>query len=308
MRVLAHIHTFNDAAVIQQALEGLQRQTRPPDAILIVDNASTDGTLDRTFPDNVTIIRNPENLGTSGTVRVGFAYAVEHGFDWAWILDADSVPEPDALENLLAFFERLPPAKQEHACFLAARSQTVTGEIKEQPISLAGAAIRSVPITTAERSTECDCVLWSGSLYRTAAVARIGPPAADYVIDFVELDYGYRARQLGFTSYIVHNSVVRHDVGRSAGTTARLYRFGPISITSIETSPLRTYYSSRNMIYFLLYQYKPRRITWAVHQAAWRVASLTLNFVLRPRDYGAQIVACFRGIWHGVTGNMAARY
>jgi glycosyltransferase involved in cell wall biosynthesis len=43
MRVLTLIITFNDAAVIQQALEGLQRQTRPSDAIVIVDNASTEG-------------------------------------------------------------------------------------------------------------------------------------------------------------------------------------------------------------------------------------------------------------------------
>jgi GT2 family glycosyltransferase len=109
MRVLAHMHTMNDAAVIEQLLDGLRRQTQPIDAILIVDNASTDGTLDRAFPENVTTIRNQENLGTSGTVRMGFAHALEHGFDWVWIFDADSVPEPDALEKLLAFFERLPP-------------------------------------------------------------------------------------------------------------------------------------------------------------------------------------------------------
>jgi hypothetical protein len=102
--------------------------------------------------------------------------------------------------------------------------------------------------------------------------------------------------------------VLPHDVGRTAGTAPRLYRFGPISITFFETSPLRTYYSIRNMIYFLLYQYKPRRISWALHWVAWRVVPLTLNFVLRPRAYGGQIVACLRGIWHGVTGNMAARY
>ncbi|MGH6839324.1 MAG: glycosyltransferase [Methylocella sp.] len=88
---------------------GLRRQTPPPDAILIVDNASTDGTLDRTFPEAVTIVRNPENLGTSGAVRAGLAHALEHGFDWAWLFDADPVPEPKSLEQLLAFFERLPP-------------------------------------------------------------------------------------------------------------------------------------------------------------------------------------------------------
>src|ERR1700731_4469141 len=111
MRVLAHIHTMNDADVVEQLLEALRRQTRPPEAILVVDNASTDGTLNRTFPENVRIIRNPENLGTSGTVRIGLAHGLEHGFHWVWLFDADSVPEPDVLEKLLTFFESLPAAK-----------------------------------------------------------------------------------------------------------------------------------------------------------------------------------------------------
>jgi hypothetical protein len=33
-----------------------------------------------------------------------------------------------------------------------------------------------------------------------------------------------------------------------------------------------------------------------------------MNFLLRPRNHGGQIRACFRGIWHGITGNIAARY
>jgi GT2 family glycosyltransferase len=113
MRVLAYVHTFNDGEFIDQVLDAIRRQTRPTDAIIIVDNASTDGIRDRTFPDGVTVVRNSTNLGTSGAVRIGFANALEQGFDWTWILDPDSVPEFDALENLLGFFERLPPSEQE---------------------------------------------------------------------------------------------------------------------------------------------------------------------------------------------------
>ena len=103
MRILAHIHTHNEADFIEQALAGLQRQTRPPDAIVIVDNLSTDGTLDRIFPESVTVIRNPANIGIAGAVAIGLAHALKEKFDWTWVLDADSVPEPDALANLLSF-------------------------------------------------------------------------------------------------------------------------------------------------------------------------------------------------------------
>jgi rhamnosyltransferase len=308
MRVLAHIHTMNDAAVIGQALEGLRRQTRPLDAILIVDNASTDRSFDRTFPETVTIIRNPENLGTSGTVRIGLAHGLEHGFDWVWLFDADSVPEPDALENLLAFFERLPSEKREQVCFLAGRPLTATGEIKEQPISLEGArGLTFLPLASATGFTQCDCVLWSGSLYRTAAVARIGLPTADYVLDIAELEYGYRARQLGLTSYVVHTSVIHHDVGRNAGAAHRLLKLGPMTLRLYEVSAPRCYYSARNAIYFWLYQSKPRRMIVAL-RAIVRAFGFTTGFAVRPFSHRPQLAACLRGIWDGLTGHMERRY
>jgi rhamnopyranosyl-N-acetylglucosaminyl-diphospho-decaprenol beta-1,3/1,4-galactofuranosyltransferase len=308
MRVLAYIHTKNEADFIEQVLEALRRQTRPPDAILIVDNGSTDGTLNRAFPEQVTVLRNPSDIGTSGSVRVGFAHAFEHGFDWMWILDADSVPDPDMLEKLLAFFERLLPVEREQVCFLNGVPLTVTGEVKQQPLCFAGAGIESRPVESARDFTECDFTLWSGSLFRLAAVAQIGLPTADYVMDQAEIEYGYRARQLGFASYIVHNAVIHQDVGRNSGAEPRLYKLGPISLTYFETSPARTYYAVRNMLYFWFYQHKPRRVTLPVRWAAWRVTTLMLNSVLGPGNQEGQIVACLRGMWHGMTGNMSARY
>jgi GT2 family glycosyltransferase len=299
---------LNEAEFIEQAVEALRRQTRPLDGILIVDNASTDSTLDRHFPEQVTVIRNPVDIGTSGSVRIGFSHALENGFDWTWVLDADSVPEPDALERLLVFWEHLPPAQQERVCFLNSWPLTETGEVKQQPLRFARSGLEFRTLASSGESTECDCTLWSGSLYRMAAVARIGLPTADYVMDVAEVEYGYRARELGFTSYIVHGSVIHHDVGRISGAEPRVYRLGPINLTFFETSPARTYYSVRNMYYFWVYQYKPRRPFLATRWVAWRFATVTLNFVLGPRNYRGQISACVRGLRDGVMGNMAARY
>src|SRR5271166_5926225 len=176
MRVLAHIHTFNEAAFIEQALEGLRRQTRPPDAFVIVDNGSTDGTLDRTFPENVTVIRNPADLGTSGSVGIGFAHALKHEFDWIWVLDADSVPESGALENLLAFFDRMPPAEQEGVCFLACRLATQSNAAAHRPHVFAESGLQSVSPDASLGYCRCDVFIWSGSLFRISAVAKIGLP------------------------------------------------------------------------------------------------------------------------------------
>src|SRR5205823_1764718 len=119
MRVLAHIHTLNDADIIDRTIEAVRRQTRPVEGILVVDNASTDGTVERASVDGVTILRHPENRGTSGAVYSGLRFALEHGYDWTWVFDADSAPEPDALEKLLDLHAGWPQNQQEETAFLA---------------------------------------------------------------------------------------------------------------------------------------------------------------------------------------------
>ncbi len=307
MRVLTLVMTFNDVAVIEQALEGLRRQIRPSDAIIVVDNASTDGTLDKVNSKNITIHRNSEDLGPSGAVSVALAFALENGFDWTWVLDADSVPEPDALEKLLGFFDHLNTEQQEKVFFLSSWPLTEAGGVKEPPSTFENGDLKLLPLSNSRESTQCDCVFWSGSLYRMKAVARIGPPAADYVNDMGEAEYGYRARQLGFTSYVVHSSVVRHDVGRPPGVAPRLYRFGPLKFPMVEMAPWRAYYVARNIIYFWLYEYKPRHLK-PITRTIVTVLIITFSFVLRPLSHRRQLLACIRGIRDGLTGNIAARY
>ena len=75
--------------------------------LIVVDNASTDGTpellrergyLDR--PD-VRYLRLDENLGSSGGFARGFEEARESDAEWLWVMDDDAEPAPDCLERLL---------------------------------------------------------------------------------------------------------------------------------------------------------------------------------------------------------------
>ncbi len=259
------------------------------------------------FPEGVTIIRNSANLGSSGAVSVGLAYAQTHGFDWTWVLDADSVPEPDALENLLTFFERLPPAQRERVSFLACRLAPVSDEANHRPIILTRSGIEFVPLDLVAGHCECDTFIWSGSLLRMPAVAKIGLPSVDYFIDLSELEYGYRAKQLGFTGYIVNSGVLHQDVGRPPGVSSRTWRFGPLSFRLVELSPLRCYYHVRNMVYFWLYQCRPWRPRWVLKSLVHAVF-FPRTFAVRPLSHGRHLIACYRGAWDGLTGNMKRRY
>src|SRR5262249_23432254 len=151
------------------------------------------GTLDRDFPDRAAVIRSSVNTGSCGAVNIGLAYGLEHGFDWVWVFDADSVPEPDALANLLAFYQGLPSEERERVCCLASNMISPRGVPQAQPMAFTEADVRFVPVDREAQATRIDFYKWSGALFRLSGVYRIGLPSADYFIDFGELEYGYRA-------------------------------------------------------------------------------------------------------------------
>lgn len=102
--VCAVTPTYNCRGPLSQLLEVLLRQTRPVDEIIVVDNASTDGTeemIKEKFSEKVNYVRLAENIGGSGGFNVGMKLGCEHGHDWIWCLDSDALPSELTLEDLL---------------------------------------------------------------------------------------------------------------------------------------------------------------------------------------------------------------
>ncbi len=305
MRVLVHIHTFNDAAVIDRTIEALSRQTRPIDGILVVDNASTDGTLERPSLKNVTVLRHSENLGTSGAVHSGFRYALDEDYDWIWVFDADSVPEPDALAKLLDLYTGWPRDVQDKTAFLACLNYNVQDGVPRYGGMFVGG--RFAPIMqVSEDCYPCHVTIWSGCLYRLAAVRQIGLPNPDYVLDWGEAEYGYRVMKAGYQGFTLQDAILHHNYDHTANKPADI-KTGSTTTGFREFAPIRCYYTCRNVLYFGLYDFTESRFGF-MGRSAVRVFLFQLSYLMRPRHHRDHILACLRGIWHGVTGNIAARY
>lgn len=96
--------TFNRKTLLRENIEALLAQSFTDHDILIIDNASTDGTKEM-----VLTLGNPKikyyntgrNLGGSGGFSYGMRIAIEEGYQYAWLMDDDSMPEKDALESLV---------------------------------------------------------------------------------------------------------------------------------------------------------------------------------------------------------------
>jgi hypothetical protein len=103
-RVLALVPHFNCEQWLGQCLDSLIGQTRPPNAIAVLDDASTKAPLDiaKKYP-TVTLLRSPENVGP---YRLLQTVIDQTGFDAYMFQDADDWSSLDRLEELLNEAER----------------------------------------------------------------------------------------------------------------------------------------------------------------------------------------------------------
>ncbi|MDA8029065.1 MAG: glycosyltransferase family 2 protein [Nitrospiraceae bacterium] len=128
--VVAVVVTYNRKDLLLECLSGLARQSRPIDGLILVDNASTDGTpgllheqgLVEVLPEeNVSeiqefvsrpkrmgglptvVLRMNENTGGAGGFHEGLKRAYLAGADWIWLMDDDIEPDSRCLEGLLSF-------------------------------------------------------------------------------------------------------------------------------------------------------------------------------------------------------------
>ena len=104
-RVAAVVVTYKRLPLLKKCIERVRAQTTPCD-ILVVNNASTDGTAEwlaerETNNSRLHVKNTGENLGGAGGFNKGMRWAVEAGYDCLWLMDDDCLPEPDALEKLL---------------------------------------------------------------------------------------------------------------------------------------------------------------------------------------------------------------
>lgn len=102
--VTAVVVTYNRLPLLRRCLAALRAQTVQGFTVLLVDNASNDGTADyiKALAMPGLIYHNTgENLGGAGGFARGLEEAVRLGCEAVWIMDDDTLPEPDALEKLL---------------------------------------------------------------------------------------------------------------------------------------------------------------------------------------------------------------
>ena len=93
--------TYNRILMLKEVIEALRLQTYTHHQIIVINNGSTDNTIDWLKDQHDIITITQENLGGAGGFFTGMKYVAEKGYKYCWIMDDDVICKPSALEELL---------------------------------------------------------------------------------------------------------------------------------------------------------------------------------------------------------------
>ena len=199
-RVTVVIVSWNSADFLEECLRSVAAQTLPPVEVVVVDNASTDGSADLARRHGATVHTSVENLGFCRASNLGWA-AADGGA--ALFLNPDVVLEPDYLE------QAVPVLQEERVGFVAGkllRFDRRTIDSAGQRIARSRRTIDrgygEVDDGRYDEPASIDAVCGAAALYRREALEQVAPDGEVFDEDFFayheDLDLGWRATRAGW--------------------------------------------------------------------------------------------------------------
>ena len=294
--VAAIVPTFNRKALLVQCLQALLAQSQPLWRIVVMDNASTDGTED--VLREVGLLANPiihyarlpENIGGAGGSAHGMQLALAAGAEWFWLLDDDAMAEPDALAALLAVEPQPEHVYGSSAVFKEGEHRmmcwptVLTIYNADWPVVIRNHALlpRVAPVTM---------LPFIGFFISRSMVERIGYPEAAFFLYADDVDYCHRARKAGAEVCLVRDSLFLHPRPGDFILHVAGYR-----VFCRRMAPERRYYDTRNRIWIARRHQRRYLFTTLLPSLLFR----TVVTLAAEKNPWAQLVATMRGMRDGL--------
>jgi GT2 family glycosyltransferase len=208
------IVTYNRADLLVGCLDGLAAQTTLPDAVFVVDNASTDHTrevLDARTDLPLHVLHSEQNLGGAGGFHLGVGRAQEAGYDRIWLMDDDVVPAPTCLAVMLAHpGPALMAVREDPAGRLVEKAALEFDLLHPWAIRPKRASVDQRWRSRADMPAEVvlENVAFEGFMVHRRVVDAIGLPDPSYFIFYDDCDFAIRARRAGFTILALRDAVL----------------------------------------------------------------------------------------------------
>jgi len=223
------IPAYEGGSDLPACLASLAASALRPAAVVVVDNASTDGSIEaaqRRFP-GIEVIRNATNRGFGAACNQGIEQALARGDDFVFLLNQDALVEPETLGSLVAL-----AAAHPRAAVIGAKTLSPRLAADGAPILLYNGAWRSrLPLwqripgigrSSREASSaphRVDYVWGHGMLLRSEALGAVGAFDPAFFMYFEDLDLCRRMQAAGWEVWCDSRAVIWHAVADGARAT-----------------------------------------------------------------------------------------
>ena len=292
--ISAVIVTYNPERLQLTALvEALLPQV---ECIVIVDNGSSSGSIvlirAAVGARPIELILLEENLGIAAAQNKGISHAKNLGSKYVMLFDHDSKPSGNMVSELMTALRE----KERLGIRVAAVGPRYMDKRHNNPppfIEVIGCRVKRHTCTEVSRVVPVSYLIASGSLMPMSTLDAIGGMNEDLFIDYVDIEWGLRASQNGYSAFGVCGALMEHDLG-----DLPLHFFG-MSIPY--HSPLRHYYLFRNAVWLYRQGYVP--LQWRIGDA-WRLLLKYGFYSLYGKPRLAHLKMMSKGFWHGLTGQL----
>lgn len=285
--VVAVVVTYQpELQQLKRQLDALLLQVR---AVVVVDNASRGDLVAWMEHDALrgyAFIRLDRNYGIARAQNIGINWARNKSATHVLLMDQDSMPAPDMVIELLSAAQDLQNLAAVGPRYLDARQDNPPPFIRVRGLHLERMVCKPDCIIV-----EVDYLISSGCLIPMSVIDRVGLMREDFFIDYVDIEWGLRARSQGLRSYGVCTAAMAHSLGEIPRRF--MGRFIPIH------NPVRHYYHVRNAV--LLYREPWVPLNWKLVDG-WRMV-LKFGFysiMTPPRLQHLRLMVL--GCWHGLRG------
>ncbi|MBC3935986.1 glycosyltransferase family 2 protein [Undibacterium rugosum] len=285
-KVSVVIVNWNGGDLLQRCIAELQQQTVHPHEIIVVDNASSDGSgqaVEQAFP-HIRVIHAGSNLGFAAGNNLAVRQAASDS-SWIALLNPDAFPEPEWLESLLDAAVRNPEFAIFGSRLMDANSGTLldgTGDAYHLSglvwREAHGQALQQEHLVSKEIFSTCA----AAGLYRRDVFDALGGFDEDYFCYVEDIDLGFRYQLAGYRCLYVPTSVAKH-VG-SALTGKR--------------SDFSVYYGHRNLVWTFI-KNMPGLLFWLCLPLHLALNLITIAYFIR-QGQGQVIWRAKRDAFNGI--------
>lgn len=231
-KIAAVIVTYNRKQLLEKCINHILNQSVSDVDAIIIDNASTDGTeemVKTVFADknNVVYVNTGSNLGGAGGFSYGIKWAVQNNYEYLWIMDDDTIPEEDALEEFLKAEDVL----EGDYGFLSSYAKWIDGTPCEMNVPKISNSWRNDIAKQFEHSlVRLESASFVSLFVKSDVVRKVGLPVKEFFIWGDDVEYTKRISK-SYPCYFVYKSQVVHEMGSNKATTIvdteedRLLRF-----------------------------------------------------------------------------------